>query len=97
VDAGRLVTPYPRIEKPRAYCRSCGQDFSGTTMFDLHRVGVHEYTYSEGIAMTPMREDGRRCLSIDEVTDLGWALDERGRWCDPERVEAARAAFRKNT
>jgi len=90
------VTPYPRIEKPRAYCRSCRQDFSGTKMFDRHRVGVHEYTFAEGLEMDPPREDGRRCLDADEMTALGWARDEHGRWIDPERVEAARRAFAKD-
>jgi len=88
---------YPRIEKPRAYCRGCRQDFSGTRMFDRHKVGEHSFTYSEGLDMDPPREDGRRCLDIDEMEAMGWIKDKRGRWCDPEAVEAARKAFRTKT
>jgi len=81
-------------QNPLNYCRSCGQDFSSIKMFDWHRVGVHSYTYSEGIKMTPMREDGRRCLSVDEMRAKGWTLNDRERWIDPALVARARAAFR---
>jgi hypothetical protein len=78
---------------PRNLCRSCGQDFNSVELFDRHRVGVHAYTYSEGIAMVPMREDGRRCLSLDEMTERGWRVDKHGRWLDPERASRAVRAF----
>jgi hypothetical protein len=92
------VTPYPKPEKrPHNLCRSCSQDFNSIDLFERHRVGVHEYTYAEGVKMDPIREDGRRCLSIEEMHEKGWTRNERGYWIDPERVEAARAAFRKNT
>ena len=29
--------------------------------------GKHAYTYSEGVKMEPMREDGRRCLQPSDV------------------------------
>jgi hypothetical protein len=70
-------------------CRSCGQDFGSVELFDRHRVGTHAYTYTQGVAMTPVREDGRRCLSIAEMGFLGWQRGARGRWIDPAR--AARA------
>lgn len=74
-------------------CGACGEDFSSVAMFDRHRVGVHAYTYSEGIAMEPMREDGRRCLVLVEMTAKRWRKDARGRWCDPASIEAVRRAF----
>lgn len=74
-------------------CGACGEDFSSVKMFDAHRVGRHAYTYSQGVAMDPIREDGRRCLSADEMTAKGWLSDARGRWSDPASVEAVRAAF----
>lgn len=49
------------------FCRSCGFDFTSTTYFDRHRIGVHAYTYAEGLRMDPPREDGRRCMDADEL------------------------------
>ena len=74
-------------------CHSCEHDFSSVSLFDQHRVGRHAYTYSEGVAMDPIREDGRRCLSAIEMRNKGWEEDLRGRWSDPRSVEAVRAAF----
>lgn len=61
-------------------CRTCGLDFAGIKDFDSHRVGVHAYTYWEGLKMDPPREDGRRCLSSSEMSAQGWALNRHGRW-----------------
>lgn len=72
------------------WCRACEQDFSSVRTFDQHRVGKHEYTYSEGIKFEPMVEDGRRCLTEDEMLLLGLRPDKRGRWCDPTQNPAAR-------
>jgi hypothetical protein len=63
---------YPEDYRPLSYCVSCGRDFSGDTIFDLHRVGVHAYDYPEGLKLDPPREDGRRCLEPDEMRALGW-------------------------
>ena len=69
-------------------CRACDRDFSSVAAFDRHRVGVHEYTYSEGLDLG--REDGRRCLDMDELGDAGLALDARGRSCIAADVERVR-------
>ena len=83
---------------PKNYCTSCGQDFSSVQLFDRHRVGTHEYTYQEGLRMEPLREDGRRCLTVDELRDgftapsprgreykvSGMVLDDDGVWTDPD-------------
>jgi hypothetical protein len=61
-------------------CPSCGTDFASVAAFDRHRVGRHEYTYSEGAHKDPPREDGRRCLDADEILEAGMELDGRGRW-----------------
>lgn len=82
---------------PLNECSACGSDFTSLKLFDAHRVGKHAYTYSEGIAMEPMREDGRRCLSSDEMLERGWEKDGKGRWFDPIAVEAARQHFRGGT
>ena len=80
-------------ERPVNLCRACDQDFGGLELFDRHRVGVHEYTFKEGLAMVPPREDGRRCLDVEEMTGLGWRLNARGRWVDPVRASRASRAF----
>jgi hypothetical protein len=64
-------------------CGVCGLDFSTVPDFDGHRVGTHDYTYSEGLAARPMREDGRRCLDRGELVDAGWTADRSGRWRRP--------------
>jgi hypothetical protein len=69
-------------------CVPCGEDFSSVRLFDRHRVGLHEFTLSEGLRMDPPREDGRRCLATDEMAALGWERNARGQWFDP--VDARR-------
>lgn len=74
-------------------CRSCNSDFSSVRLFDRHRIGTHEYLFSEGLNMEPPREDGRRCLDEEEMVALGWERNRLGRWSDPQAVEAARKSF----
>lgn len=74
-------------------CGSCGLDFTSVSAFDRHRVGVHEYKFSEGQRMDPPREDGRRCLVPSELRDKGFKQNERGQWFDPARRDAAREFF----
>lgn len=74
-------------------CGGCGKDFTSLRAFDSHRVGRHGYTASQGLAMVPPREDGRRCLAEHELVDGGFAQDGRGRWYLVERRDAARRAF----
>ncbi len=75
-------------------CRSCEQDFSSVRAFDTHRVGVHAYTYSEGVKMDPSREDGRRCLRLDEFSAAGLRQNAKGRWELAAHADQARRAFR---
>jgi hypothetical protein len=77
-------------------CRDCGQDFSSVRAFDRHRVGVHAYTYSQGVAMEPAREDGRRCLGLDELEDAGFRQTASGRWELAAEADRARRAFRRS-
>jgi len=83
----------PPTYHPANQCGACGEDFSSLRNFDRHRVGVHEYTYSEGLKLEPIREDGRRCLDADEIQALGLVRDKNGRWSDPEATARAQAAF----
>jgi len=75
--------------RPRAFCRSCGEDFNGDRYFDLHRVGAHEYEWS------PEHEDGRRCLDESELRARGLRRNAEGRWHDPESAERLRGAHRR--
>ena len=62
--------------------------------FDAHRVGKHEYTFREGMAMTPSREDGRRCLDEEEMLARGFVSNARGRWSLEKRLLSTRETFR---
>jgi hypothetical protein len=62
-------------------CRSCGLDFGSVSAFDAHRVGKHAYKLEQGLALG--LDDGRRCLTSDELTQRGWTRDSRGRWRRP--------------
>ena len=62
------------------FCRSCKTDFASVTAFDRHRTGVHEYLFADGLLMEPHREDGRRCLSPNEMLEAGMEVDDWGRW-----------------
>lgn len=64
----------------------CNQLFASDASFDAHRVGVHDYTFPEGLRMDPPREDGRRCLTQDEMVLAGWSKDRFGRWRCPGKV-----------
>ena len=58
----------PEDYEVMCFCTACGRDFAGDTYFDRHRIGVHDYTYREGLSMSPPREDGRRCMTPEEMT-----------------------------
>ena len=81
-------------------CTSCKTDFGSVTAFDAHRVGVHEYTFNEGLYMDPPREDGRRCLGEDELEaathsdgSLIFARRRDGRLTLRAGLESAQRAF----
>lgn len=66
-----MIHTYPEGYRPLNYCRSCGRDFAGVAYFDQHRIGTHDYTYSEGLVMRPSRTDGRRCMNTEEMFNAG--------------------------
>jgi hypothetical protein len=65
-------------------CRSCGEDFGSVRAFDTHRLGRHEYLYSDD------QPDGRRCLSIEELSVKGFVKNSADRWSLRDTLEAAR-------
>jgi len=78
----------PRKAKPRNQCGACGEDFAGISLFDRHRVGKHAFDFS------PEHPDGRRCLTADEMTALGWERDtQRDLWRDPASAARTSARF----
>jgi hypothetical protein len=62
------------------FCTACGEDFASPGTFDEHRIGEHEYKFSEGLLFDPPKYDGRRCLDTGEMTAMGWSHDRHGRW-----------------
>ncbi len=75
------------MRKPLNECGGCGEDFTSVSLFDRHRVGVHEYEFDLD------HEDGRRCLHPHELRDKGFEQDDNGRWFDPVKRERAREFF----
>lgn len=82
-------------------CTTCQQDFGSVAAFDRHRVGVHAYTFSEGMRMVPPRDDGRRCLDVSEIEALldkhgrrVFVRSSRGTWSLGSALEGARRRFR---
>jgi hypothetical protein len=74
-------------------CSGCGEDFTSVFLFDLHRVGVHAYTFSQGMGQDTPVENGRRCLDPEEMEAKGWRTNEKGRWYSPERSEKVSRYF----
>ena len=72
--------PSPGSGRDFTQCTVCGEYFSGTTMFDRHRVGEHAHLFS------PEHPEGRRCLSRDEMSSRGWELHPSKGWQDPKQV-----------
>jgi hypothetical protein len=65
-------------------CPTCRQDFGSVRAFDAHRLGKHDYLYSD------KQPDGRRCMSITEIRVQGFAKNAAGRWSLAQTLEAAR-------
>jgi hypothetical protein len=74
-------------------CSSCGLDFASVSAFDKHRAGRHAYTLAEGLRLDPPREDGRRCLDLEEFAVAGLGLGRRGRWSLTADAARAHARF----
>jgi hypothetical protein len=75
------------------FCSLCNRDFASIKAFDRHRVGIHSYTYSEGLNFDPPREGGRRCLDEAELRERGFVLDRRDRMTIAADAERARLRF----
>jgi hypothetical protein len=71
-------------------CCACGLHFSSVAAFDAHRIGEHAYTLEQGLLFDTPRSDGRRCLSRDEMSANGWAVDGRGRLVHPREARRIR-------
>lgn len=55
-------------------CAGCGQYFNSSNAFDKHRTGEHA-------------GGNRRCLTADEMTARGMALNKTGWWVGSLRYE----------
>lgn len=67
-------------------CVGCDENFVSVASFDAHRTGKH------GVLEGPAR---RRCLTLEEMSAVGWERTERG-WRHPKgmREHARRAVSR---
>lgn len=54
-------------------CATCKERFADEYAFDAHRVGEHDYLWSEE------RPDGRRCLQLAEFAAAG-LVEAAGVW-----------------
>jgi hypothetical protein len=59
----------------RNQCPGCGQLFNSTTAFEKHRVGPHE-------------DNGRRCLTVNEMHQRGMVQVDGGWWVTKLRVQS---------
>jgi hypothetical protein len=75
-----MPVPLDSLQPTANLCRSCNCDFGSVTAFDRHRIGKHDYTFLEGMRMEPAREDGRRCMDVEELEASGFVRNSRGRW-----------------
>ena len=60
------------LGEKRCQCPACGQFFNRVSTFDKHRVGAYD--------------GNRRCLSPDEMSGKGWALNSAGFWITAPRA-----------
>ena len=61
----------PKPTGDRCLCRTCGQYFNSTGMFDRHRLGRHDL-------FAP--HFGRRCLTVTEMRERGYVVGAKGFW-----------------
>jgi hypothetical protein len=65
-------------------CRAegCAQGFVGDEAFDMHRVGTFGKTiYNERHTKAiGFGKPERRCLTVDEMLELGMVLNKKGWW-----------------
>ena len=73
------VKPVPNDPKLRhgtdkCRCMACGEYFNSSYGFDEHRVGPWSRSGAD-----------RRCLTIEEMRERGWALSATGHWIKETR------------
>lgn len=87
----RLIPNDPMLPggTDRCRCTVCGEYFGGSGTFALHRVGGWKDHGKD-----------RRCLSVAEMTELGWLHNVTGHWIRgkrpasvPTRPETAAISF----
>lgn len=71
----------PKLVNGTNYCECtvCGLFIGGVGTFDLHRVFIDKDEKGRPIE----NWERRRCLSIEEMRDKGWRIDENGYWGRP--------------
>ena len=67
------------LSNSRCVCRTCGQFFNSTSMFDKHRYGEHGW-------------NTRKCRTEAELLEKGYAVNKDGFWV---RAQMPTLGFRK--
>jgi hypothetical protein len=65
----------------RAECRACGEFFSSTGAFDMHRTGSYgNPIYNQKKQVIGYTKHERRCLTPQEMLDKAMAQNSQGIW-----------------
>jgi hypothetical protein len=70
-------------DKTMNKCSGCGKDFRSGGAFEMHRIGKFE---------PKPGQEGRRCMTTDEMIAAGMQQDGKGTWRGP-----ANPYFQKKT
>ena len=57
-----------KLTGDKCQCTACGEHFNSTYAFDRHRTGEYDH------------QGSRRCLSVAEMTEIGFSKTARGYW-----------------
>ncbi|MGA7807875.1 hypothetical protein, partial [Bradyrhizobium sp.] len=63
-----------KLTGDHCFCGTCGEYFNSTCAFDMHRVGS-------------FRKNARRCLSVQEMTEIGMVRSKTDWWITKEKAK----------
>lgn len=61
-------------------CTACGGKFGGEKVFSMHRVGKFPHASPEHPVPVGVAAKMRRCLSTEEMLQIGLHQDGKGKW-----------------
>ena len=81
------IHPEVKLSGDHNECPSCGELFNSTAAFDKHRTGK----FGKFI-----EQDGRRCRTVAEMTQVGMEKNTAEFWCTSLKPEDATARVSGN-